>query len=154
VPDVPEDQATELLLEQYKVYVEMADRVSERRVDATRRYSALLTALLAVTPFLLDQSVPASLRSLLFFMIGSMGIILCVIWILNIRSYRQLGSLKFRVIHEMEARLPFACYRREWEILEQTPDKYKRLSKVEQYIPLLMIIPYVVLLIYTTAKMF
>jgi len=36
------------ILEQYKLYVEMTDRISQRRDQSNRFYSALLTGLLAV----------------------------------------------------------------------------------------------------------
>jgi len=151
-----EDKVIELLLEQYKLYVEMMDRTSARRIDATKLYISLLTALLAVLPIVLNQSIPLSTQPFACLMTAVMGIALCVIWAINITSYRQLNSLKFRVIHEMEQNLPFPCYDREWKILEEEPkrQKYRRLWKVERYIPLLLIAPYLILLIYALTVMF
>lgn len=142
-----EDKLTELLLDQYKLYVEMADRVSARRIDASKLYSSLLTGLLAVTSFILNQGVPQ--QGVLLAM-SCLGFILCIVWILNIRSYKQLNFLKFQVIHEMEQRLPFPCYDREWQILkhEEGAHGYLRLSMVERYVPFLLMIPYLILLVY------
>ena len=69
---------------------------------------------------------------------------------MNIRSYRQLNSGKFQVIHELEKKLPFACYDREWSLLGggQDGQTYLQLSRVEQYLPFFLAIPYVLLLIY------
>jgi len=144
------DKTVDWLLEEYRLYVEMADKVSARRIEASRLYIALLTGLLAVIPFILEQGTPASIQKTVLISMGFLGLALCCIWTLNIRSYSQLNSLKFRVIHEIEQRLPFPCYEREWEILKEQHDSrsYLRLSKVERYIPVLLMIPYLVLLIY------
>jgi hypothetical protein len=145
-----EDKSTELLIEQYKLYVEMADRVSARRIDASKLYIALLTGLLAVIPFILEKNTPENIQRTVFLTMGFLGIAICFVWILNIRSYKQLNSLKFKVIHEMEKQLPFPCYDREWEILKEEKDSrsYLRLSKVEQYVPFLLMVPYMILLVF------
>lgn len=143
------DETMSTLVDQYKLYVELTDRVSGRRVDAGKFYTTLLTGLLAVVPFAVDEQTPPDIRRLIFFLLGLLGIILCVLWIVNIRSYKQLNALKFRVIHEMEEQLPFPAYDREWEILQQEPGRYSylRLSRVEQFVPLLLMVPYIVLVI-------
>lgn len=144
-------ESTEWLLEEYKLYVEMADRVSARRIDASKLYISLLTGLLAVIPFILEQGTPVNIQKTVLVAMSILGIGLCYIWNLNIRSYKQLNYLKFKVIHEMEQELPFPCYKREWEILDQEQDSggYLRLSKVERYIPFLLMIPYLTLLLFT-----
>lgn len=131
------NRGNELLLEQYKLYVEMTDRLSARRNDASKFYTSLLTALLAIPTFILGQNFPALAQKMTFLGIGCLGLALCLIWMLNINSYKQLASLKFKVIHEMEQDLPFECYQREWEILGTSHKKYRRLNKVESYVPLL-----------------
>lgn len=143
------NESDKLLLEQYKLYVEMADRVSGRRVNANGLYISLLTGLLGVAQFVLVQNTPTDVRKVTFVVLGFTGIALCCIWNLNIRSYKQLNSLKFRVIHEMEGSLPFSCYKREWEVLnDKGPRGYLRLSEVERYVPFVMMVPYLVLLTY------
>lgn len=134
-----------LLLEQYKLYVEMADRVSSRRIEANKFYTSILSGILALVSIV---SVPLTVQSVVLAAVAVLGIALCVVWLVNIRSYRELNSLKFAVIHEMEAHLPFACYDREWEILRNGKGRrvYVRLTRIEQYVPLLMMIPYLVLL--------
>jgi hypothetical protein len=149
--NLAKEKYVELLLAQYQSYVEMADRISARRVDASKFYSSLLTGLLAVIPFILGQNISPMVQKVTFLSMGVLGIMLCVIWVLNLNSYKQLNSLKFIVIHEIEEKLPFACYKREWEVLEQKSDSkgYLRLSKIEKFVPFLFIIPYIILVIYT-----
>lgn len=147
---MPEDEVSKILIEQYKLYVEMTDKVSERRLDANKLYTTLLTALLAIIPFAFAKDTPPAIHESVLASLGILGLALCVLWVVNIRSYRQLNSLKFRVIHEMEQRLPFPCYEREWHLLSGEKEKqgYFRLSRIEQYIPLVLMIPFLILLAY------
>lgn len=145
------EDVSPLLLEQYKLYVEMADRVSARRVETNRFYISLLTALLALLSIVIERNILPTLQFAILLIVALLGLVLCYVWIINIRSYRQLNSGKFKVIHEMEQQLPFACYDREWEILAKGADKHKytRLSRIEQYVPVLLAIPYLLLFIYS-----
>jgi len=149
-PNNPKDKSSELLIEQWKLTAEMADRVSSRRIETSKFYSSLLTGLIAVIPFALGLNISTDMQRLTLLSIGIMGLLLCYIWIVNIRSYKQLNSLKFKVIHEIEKGLPFPCFTREWEIgaKEKSSRSYLRLSVVEQYVPLLLMIPFLILLIF------
>ena len=115
------EKFNEHLLEQYKLYVEMADRISERRMQTNKFYISLLSGLLALLSILV--SVGKLNQTLIFVIVSLLGIALCILWHINIRSYRQLNSGKFKVIHEMEQDLPFPCYDKEWEILGEGEKK-------------------------------
>ncbi len=136
-------------LEQYKLYVQMADKVSERRIQANTFYITLLTGLFALLSIVVERGLLSDAQAYLFTAVGMLGILLCFIWVVNIRSYKQLNSGKFKVIHEMEQDLPFRCYAREWEILKGGTERktYFPLSHVEQYVPILFSIPYLVLVL-------
>lgn len=143
----------EHLLEQYKLYVEMMDKVTERRGQANAFYISLLSALLALLSLLInkDNNLFTGDRNILLLILALLGISLCYIWYTNINSYKQLNSLKFKVINEIESHMPFPCYRREWEILRgDKNNQYKRLSKIEKFVPLIMVMPYLCLFIYST----
>jgi hypothetical protein len=141
------------LLEEYKLYVEMADRMSARRIQASQFYISLLSALFGVIAILVEKRIfPGSEGS--FLLLGSLlGLFLCFIWHVNINSYKQLNLLKFKVIEEMEVQLPFPCYAREWQIEKKTK-QYQRLSKVEKYVPLSIALLYLGLAIYAGFSIF
>jgi hypothetical protein len=143
-------QSDPRLIEQYKMYVEMADRVSARRADTNKFYISLLTALLAILLLVVEKNIFSSLQSLVFLAIALLGAALCFVWVINIRSYSQLNTGKFAVIHDMEKQLPYACYDREWDILGRGEDrkKYFQLTRIEQYVPFLLAVPYLILFIY------
>ncbi len=142
------------LLEQYKLFVEMADNISARRAQTNAFYITVLSALLAVVSLAADK-FPSDVQMTTFMAISLLGMILCYVWNVNIRSYRQLNSGKFKVIHEMEKQLPYPCYTREWEFLGkgENAQKYLQLTRVERYVPYVMAIPFILLLIYALNEM-
>lgn len=139
-----------ILFEQYKLCVEMADRVSSRRIQTNQFYLSLLSALLAIVAFALNKDTTiVHINYFVLFPIAVLGLLLCFIWYFNLESYRQLNSGKFQVIQEMEKQLPYACFDEEWKKLKVgQPKGYLRLTKVEKFIPLIMAIPYAILLVY------
>ncbi len=96
----------EHLLEQYKLYVEMADRISSRRQTANSFFLTINTALVALVGY--TQAT---------FVVGLSGMILCCLWNRIIKSYKGLNTGKFRVIHELERKLPSSPYDAEWVAL-------------------------------------
>jgi hypothetical protein len=144
------EQFAKHMLEQYKLYVEMADRVSSRRAQTNRFYISLLSILLALLSVVASIGAFSEILNIILLAIAILGIMLCALWWVNIRSYRQLNSGKFKIIHEMEKELPIAPYDKEWEILGRGKQvgKYLQLTRVEQWVPFVLTIPYLLLLVY------
>jgi hypothetical protein len=145
------DKFREHLIEQYKTYVEMADRVSSRRTQIGQFYISLLSGLLVLLSLVVGSGSFGNMLNIIFVTVAVLGIVLCIIWSINIRSYKQLNKGKFKVIHEIEEQLPFPCYTREWEILEEGKKggKYLQLTRVEQYVPFALSVPFLLLLAYS-----
>jgi hypothetical protein len=142
----------EHLMEQYKICVEMADRVSVRRSTASNFYISLLSALLALLSLVIDKRLFSGSQDILLLSTLALGLALCFVWHVNIQSYKELNSLKFQVINEMEQYLPFRSFSREWEILKERKEsrkRYVRLTFVEKFVPLIFAIPYIGLFIYS-----
>jgi len=144
------------LLEQYKLYVEMADRISARRVQMNSFYISLISGLLALFSIFGNKKIFSNfqdgrLQNIVVLLIGLVGITLCFVWYSNIRSYRQINSVKFKVIHEIEKHMPFPAYEREWEILKKDKEykRYIEQTVVEKYIPFILAIPYLIIIIYS-----
>lgn len=90
------------LLEQYKLYVEMMDRTSSRRGQTNNFYISFLSGILALLSLLIDKNLLAVQQNILVVFLAFLGLFLCLIWNVNINSYKQLNFLKFRAIEEME----------------------------------------------------
>ena len=129
----------------------MADRVSSRRTQIGQFHISLLSGLLALLSLVVRLGSSGNIMSMIFIAVAVLGIALCIIWYVNIRSYRQLNTGKFRVIHEMEKQLPFPCYAREWEILKEgnRGGEYLQLTHVEKYVPFVLSVPFILLLVYS-----
>jgi len=122
------------LFEQYKLYVESADKISDRRQNANNYFITINTALITLLGLSFQIKNIMWIRPLLSFV----GIIICAIFWFLLRSYKQMNSGKFKVIHQIEQYLPLALYDYEWKILGEGKNKkiYYPFSHIELLIPL------------------
>lgn len=132
------------VLEQYRIYVEMADRVSARRATANTFFLTLNSLVVTLISVFWNRRPAAPQVALLppLFLL----LMLCLTWFWILRSYRQLNAAKYVVIGALEERLPTSpYYRAEWGVLRhgQDPARYWPLSHVEQWIPLIFATAYV-----------
>lgn len=134
---VAPDQYHSLILEQYKLYSEMADRVSARRGAANTYFLTLNTALTTVLATLM-QGLLADVP-VWFLACGTLLLLVeCGAWFAIVRSYRLLNEAKYKVIAAMEERLPARAYSRaEWTALGEGRDwrRYLPMSHIEQGVP-------------------
>jgi hypothetical protein len=133
-----------VILEQYKIYVEMADRISARRSLTNTFFLTLNTAVFAGVGALLKEPPKFPSWMLVFPLIAL--ITQCAAWYFLVRSYRQLNSAKYTVVGALEERLPASPYwSAEWKALGEGKDPavYWPLTHLEQWIPLLFIATYV-----------
>ncbi len=72
-----------------------------------------------------------------YLIISVLGIILCIVWYRLLRSYGQLNTAKFKVIHHIEQHLPIAPYDAEWEVGERGENTkiYQPFTNIEIKIP-------------------
>jgi hypothetical protein len=131
------------ILDQYKTYVEMADRISARR-GLTNTFFLSLNTLIVTTIGVLWKDRPNAPAWYLLIPVTVL-VIECGSWFWHIRSYRQLNSAKYIVIGALEERLPASPYwRAEWKALGEGRNKarYWPLTHLEQWIPLLFAATY------------
>lgn len=139
----PRDRYQAAILEQYKTYVEMADRVSARRALTNTFFLTLNTAVFALIGIMVQESRQVSwlLVVPLLALVGQ-----CAAWFALLRSYRQLNSAKYQVIGALEERLPASPYwRAEWAALGEGRDRsrYWPLTHLERWVPVLFAVIYV-----------
>jgi len=131
------------VLEQYKLYVEMTDRISSRRALANTFFLTLNAAVFTlIGVFWKDR--PDTSRAVLVVPFVVL-LALCLAWFWMVRAYRQLNSGKFAVIGALERRLPASPYwSAEWKALGEGDDKarYWPLTHVEKWVPVLFAVAY------------
>ena len=141
------------LLEQYKLYVQMADKISERRQAANSFYLTVNTALIAFLGLVARPDVGSApavtanppLPWVLAVCVA--GGALCYFWYRLVRSYKDLNTGKFKVVHAIESRLPASPYDAEWEAIGrgEDPKLYLPFTHIEVRVPWVFIVLYILL---------
>jgi hypothetical protein len=137
-----------VLLEQYKIYLQLLDKISDRRQSANSFFLSINTGLCALMGYMFSKEVPAELRPLLW-VIPFPGILISYFWFRLVRSYRYVNAAKFRVVEAIEERLPIAPYAAEWIALrnESKAHRYIPLTNLEVWIPRCFICLYIAILL-------
>lgn len=122
------------LIEQYKLYLETADRISDRRQTANSFFVTINTALVALVGYI---HIGSETSKELYWLIALAGMALSYMWYRLIRSYRDLNTAKFKVVHEIEKKLPISPFDAEWEVVGRGENRklYLPFTHIEVGIP-------------------
>jgi hypothetical protein len=137
------------LLDQYKQYLNMADRISDRRSAANTFFLALNTGLLSAFGI---ANLTSQKTAPVLFIAGSISaIILCYSWYRLVRAYGDLNTAKFRVVHEIENYLPIRPFEAEWEAVGKGRDKklYYPFTQIENKVPFAFISLHACIIVYS-----
>lgn len=132
------------IVEQWKICVDAANGITEKRNAANSILVTVNTALFAVITFSLDfQSA----------LLSAAGISICIVWIFLLKSYRALNKVKFDIINEIEEMLPLSPFKTEWYRLEKE-ENYTGLTKIEKALPIIFIILYIMAILFPFCRLF
>ncbi len=134
-------------LEQYKLYVNGVEKISDRRESANKYFVTINSALLVVSGFVVQYT--HSKQHMLLSGLALLGVIVCVIFGFLINSYKQLNTAKFKMLHEIEVSLPIELYKKEWDVLGNGKNrrKYYPFSHIERLIPVIFAVAYIAILV-------
>ena len=133
----------EVVLEQYKLYVQSAENVSARRVASSRYLLTLNVALVALYGYQ-SSSLDAGWWAML---VPVLGALVSVLWHRIIKSHKDLNVVKFEIVHELEQHLPASLYTHEWCLAEEgRGSSYRSVTDIERWIPLAFLGLHLVLL--------
>ncbi len=134
--------------EQYKIYIESADKISERRQKANNFFITINTFIITILWFLFKLEWLKELGYIKELVLILWFLISIIFWFL-IRSYKQLNTWKFSVIHKIEEKLPLSLYSYERKILWEWKDytKYYSFSHIELLLPIIFWIWYIIILL-------
>ncbi len=139
----------QLLMEQYKVYVEMADRVSARRGLAHTFFMTFHAIILGVLGVTLshEQSI-YKVGFMLFPLLGLL--VMCYGWWSLVQYFRRTMRAKTMVIAELEKRLPSSP---SWEAERKAMGRenpYGPLKRMEVVLPFIFALLYLFSFVYAT----
>jgi amino acid permease len=133
------------LLEQYKLYLTSAENISNRRQTANAFFVTVNTVIISLISYL-NLGVPNSSK---FYWLASIaGIAISFMWYRLVKSYKDLNTAKFKVVHEIEKSLPISPYDAEWEAVGrgQNPKLYLPFTHIEVYVPWVFLILHFIVL--------
>lgn len=130
-------QYSTMVFEQYKLYVESADRSAAQR-SAANVFFLSINSLVAAAIAGFWSHPPDANPWLLLFPLSILEA-MCYFWFRLIGSYRQLAGVKWQVVGALEERLPASPWlKAEWKAgLEEGTDRsvYWPLTHLEKWIP-------------------
>jgi hypothetical protein len=132
--------------DQYKIYVESAEKISDRRQNANNFFLTINTVLISIFGLSFQIKTLENIGWVKI-LLALLGLIICIIFWFLLRAYKQLNSGKFKVIHEIEQALPLSIYDYEWKILGEGKNKkiYYPFSHIELFIPWIFGLIYLIL---------
>lgn len=137
------------IFDQYRMYVEMADRISQRRSLANTFFLTINTFFIGTIGFILENGTYTKNKFIIFIVLSTL-IILCYVWRRLIESYRQLNNAKFKIIGDFEKLLPTCPYSdAEWEALGSGKDSriYRPFTTLEKWVPVIFGLLYFLLIL-------
>lgn len=145
-----------LLLEQYKIFVETSEALVKRKQSVNSFYVTLNSALLGavISVICASRKLPVlfgwlKVSAAVSTFASLVGFVVCFSWISLLNSYADLNSSKMRIITEIEKDMAVNLYDTEWAIITQKvgKKKYKSFSDKEKFVGALFGILYFLLFI-------
>lgn len=143
----------EVLMEQYKLFVDTSERLVARRQVVNAFFLSVNTLALSAIGLVAKEVQTSPLVAIGVVAISIAAIMLCVAWKTLVRSYAQLNRGKFAVIDRLEDRLPAALFRAEWAALGagKDPKSYKPFTYTEAVVSNIFMVIYVLAALLTVA---
>lgn len=110
--------------------------IGERRQKSNSFFLTLNTTVIAIISYV-QLGIQSGESSDLYWLISLSGMILSYIWYRLIKSFKDINTGKFKIIHLIEKKLPLALYNAEWDALGkgEKPELYLEFTAIEQFVP-------------------
>lgn len=126
-----------LLADQWKVAVGYVEAISTRRMSMNNFFMMALSVLLSGVLFgnkishlnYVQYTIIAIITSLI-------GVVICRLWVKQLEYYRNLITVKYDIIRDLEQYLPAYVFTCENSLFYGNNDQKKSLSRIEKYVPM------------------
>jgi len=154
--DFTEGAKLSILFEQYKLFVDSSEKLVARRQTVNTLFLSIIALLISAAGFMVKDIPQQGVAFAGVLALGLAGILMCVTWRTLVRSYRQLNTGKFAVIHALEQHLPAALFIAEWYALGEGRDKkkYTPFTKSEVVIPVVFAVLYLLAMLGSVIQRF
>ncbi|MEI6544337.1 MAG: hypothetical protein WCL60_12535 [Methylococcales bacterium] len=107
----PQNNSSRHSFDEFKLYYDSTEKVTDRRLDTNRwNYSigiAILVAIATITNWSLSNPKLLWVGLAADVLLSLMAILFCVLWIGQIRDFKNLNNAKFNVLNEMAPKIEF-----------------------------------------------
>jgi hypothetical protein len=139
-------ESARLAFEEFKLFYESAEKVTERRLATNRWNYSICTAILVASAGILNwaASNPSFLvlAVLAVIVLSSMAMLFCTMWVGQIHSFKMLNTAKFEVLNQMAPRVSFSSsssdkrisyspFEREWEALRGKTEALEEIANTK-----------------------
>lgn len=118
-------------LEQYKIAINSAEKISGRRATTNNFFIAINSVLFSLNNIDKLKSFDDFFSTILL----CFSILICLVWIRLLKHYKEMNGVKFEIINSIEQKLPCNLYQYEWHLLQRNAKKKKEFTRLENYIP-------------------
>ncbi|NHJ32586.1 MAG: hypothetical protein FK732_06970 [Asgard group archaeon] len=129
-----------LIFDQYKLYVDLADKISARRATTNSFYLTANSFLFVAIGILFSNGLEIVVPMILL-----IGVFVSISWWLLIVYYKNLNWSKYQVINEIEKRLPVMGLLTEYKVskTKEAPiRKLRGLTSIEVWLPICLLVMY------------
>ena len=137
----PSESEKNRFIEIYKLHAQLASDLSNRLAATNRLYPAIMSGLLVIYftflqhkgAFFPDKSMSTWVVGISTIVIGNLGAIFLLVWLVSIESYLERLSQKHEILKKLEDKFDFQFFRQEWELLGEKRKKktYQQLYQFE-----------------------
>jgi hypothetical protein len=133
-------------IEQYKSYLQDVGNIGARHENTRRFYLAVVSALFVFLSMAGKDGLLKAVEGPVRTLVGMLGIILCVAWVMHMQSFAAIYNAKFGVLRAIEKeRNLFPVFDEEWKHLHADP-RYRLLTLIDSAVPLLFAALFIALL--------
>lgn len=114
----------EKVLQEYILYVQHKENFVNRTFDANKFYLIAALVVLCISVPVTFAFALAPVVNIFGIIFSVIGMVLCILWKMNINAYKRLLKIKFQnVIERLEDELPVKPYQMESEALKEQKQK-------------------------------
>jgi len=145
---ITSSQILAALSNQYREAIGLLNQSNIRRTATARFFITLISGLGGLLAIVHRPGVDAESQLLVTNSVALFAIFLGVLWFITIRSLRRLAAIQRSLLKEMEEQLPYAFITRQ-ELLIAKASRWLDTGNIEQYAPLVMMLPALLILVMT-----
>jgi PGF-pre-PGF domain-containing protein len=146
-PEEYGEKYREHLIKQYKMYVDTADRVSQRG-QSVNNYFLIFNSIFITLFGVLSGVGSIAKQNMWQFLLLLSGLLVSITWATTMNSYIKLNYAKLNVIQKVESLLPASLFESESKIIGDVK-QYLTIRHMERFVPWFFVGLYIILIIIT-----